>query len=101
MEHSSTNVTKYELEIKMTKMKTTAALIILMAAAPMAAFAQPVSGSPEQSVAQDPDEKVEADAIFSTSNSFTTEPLYDSFDHADIVPEARGSIHADDAKRDN
>ncbi len=85
----------------MTKMKTAAALIALMAAAPVAAIAQPVSGSPQQSVAQDPDEKVEADAIYSTSNSFNTEPLYDSFDHADVVPEARGSIHADDAKRDN
>lgn len=77
-----------------------AALIALIAASPMAAFAAgPQSGSPEQSVAEDPDEYAAPRATYSSSSSDVE--LYDSFDKADVVDSVNGSIHEDDAKRDD
>ncbi|WP_299023864.1 hypothetical protein [uncultured Sulfitobacter sp.] len=78
------------------KMNTARAVLIAMiAAAPMSLAAQPVSGSPEQSVQEHPRETAEPRATFSSSN---TEPLYDSFDKADVVESQKGSLHSGDAR---
>ena len=94
----------------MTNLKTNtarAALIALMATAPMAAFASPESGSPQQPVAQDPDEKVEADSVYSTggADQVVDTPKADqgvnSDETADVERELDAESYNDPAKSDS
>ena len=81
-----------------------AAMIALLATAPMSAFAVE-SGSPAQSVAKDPDEYAAPDS----KNRKISESMYDTpkanqgngaYDDADVVDDADNSIHEDGPKRD-
>lgn len=91
----------------MTNLKTNtarAALIALIAAAPMAAFAVE-SGSPAQSVASDPDEYAESDnGVNTAGESMKDTPKADqgegAYEDADVVEDIDGSLIEDDAKRD-
>lgn len=94
----------------MTNLKTNtarAALIALMATAPMAAFASPESGSPQQKVANDPDEHVAGDSVYETDG--TTEevmtPKADQGENADenavVVDELDAEEINESAKSDS
>ena len=87
----------------MTDLKTNtacAALIALLAAAPVTAFAIE-SGSPQQSVAADPDEyavdEVTGESLEDTAKADQGE---DAYEDADVVEDTDGSLIKDDAKRD-
>ena len=79
-----------------------AALITLMATAPMAAFAAPQSGSPQQSVAEDPDENVGNAPVYGDSMEDTTKADQGPYSYtpAEITDEVNGSMYKGDAKRD-
>ncbi|MEH6644132.1 hypothetical protein [Sulfitobacter sp.] len=77
-----------------------AALIALMATAPMAAFAAPHSGSPQQSVAEDPDENTGRAPAYGDSIEDTSKAGPYSYTPAEITDEVHGSIYKGDVKRD-
>ncbi|WP_298857491.1 hypothetical protein [uncultured Sulfitobacter sp.] len=82
-----------------------AALIALIASAPMAALAEIKTGSPAQSVAADPNEYVEPDTGANTAGeSMEDTPKADqgseAYKPADVVDDIDGSLIEDDAKRD-
>lgn len=93
----------------MTNLKKTtgsAALIALITAAPLAAFAEIESGSPAQSVAEDPDEYAEGDngvteAGESLQDTAKTDQGEAAYEDADVVEDIDGSLIEDDAKRDD
>lgn len=81
-----------------------AALIALMASAPMAAFAEIEIGSPAQGVAENPNEYAAPESMKPIMGS-----MYDAveadqgegaYEDAEIVDDANRSIHKGDAKRD-
>ncbi|MCX7566312.1 hypothetical protein OS189_08145 [Sulfitobacter sp. F26169L] len=91
----------------MTDFTTTAraALIALIAAAPMSVFAAE-TGSPAQSIAADPDESAEADDGVKTTGESMEDTAKanqgeDAYEDADVVKDADGSLVEDDAKNDD
>ena len=88
----------------MTNLKTNtarAALIALIAAAPMTAFAAVEVGTPQQAVDADPDEYVAPQAA--TGNSLEDTPKAaqgNAYEDSDIVEDVQGSIYEGDAKAD-
>ncbi len=90
----------------MTNFKTRAALIALIAAAPMAVFADIETGSPAQSVASDPDEYAAPDnGVKTTGSSMENTAKADqgenAYDDAEVVEDLDGSLIEDSAKSDS
>lgn len=83
----------------MTNFKTTAALIALMAAAPMASFAAE-SGSPAQSVENDSDEYAVDEATGESMEDTAKAGQGAAYKETDVVEDADGSLIEDDAKSD-
>ncbi len=82
-----------------------AALIALIASAPMAALAEIKIGSPAQSVASDPNEYVEPDNGVNTAGESMEDTRKadqgsEAYKPADVVEDIDGSLIEDDAKRD-
>lgn len=80
------------------------ALATLLAAAPLSALAQVESGSPSQSVAEDPDEGAEetgtaGQSLKVTPKAVDTEEAYG--DDARTQGDVEGSLVEDDAKADD
>lgn len=87
------------------KSTASAAFVALIATAPMAAFASIETGSPAQSVENDPDENVEADnGVKTTGESMEDTAKADqgenAYEDSDVVEDVDGSLIEDDAKRD-
>ncbi len=83
----------------MTNFKTTAALIALMAAAPVATFAAE-SGSPAQSIENDPNEYATDEATGESMEDTAKAGQGDAYEETDVVEDADGSLIEEDAKND-
>lgn len=88
----------------MTDLKNTAAHIALaamLAVAPMAAFADPESGSPAQSVDADPDEEAAEENVTAKGSLIENDAKADDGMSDDEETDAEGSLEEDSAKADD
>ncbi|QUJ75102.1 hypothetical protein KDD17_08625 [Sulfitobacter albidus] len=82
------------------------AVIALLSAAPVAAFADVETGSPAQSIANDPDEYAESDGPLtddageSLEDTARSDQGEDAYEDTDLAEDVDGSLIEDDAKRD-